>query len=79
MSNNQHPSHGYLPQQMAHEGRRLILNDEDWLLVKDAIDTVRSGDHDEGSIQILMANNLWDYNRCMPDESEINFLYMRNA
>lgn len=80
MSRNLMPAKGWLPQQLAHEGRRQVDHSEDdWWFIKEAIDTLRQGIEDDGSIKILMTHNLWDYNRSCPDEEAINLLYMRNA
>lgn len=58
---------------------RLIIDEWEWVMVKEAIDIAREDPSDEESQKILQAHDLWDYFNGCPDNSKINFLYMRNS
>jgi len=61
------------------QGRRTILGEYEWMLIKGAVDACRDYEYDEEQGEILKSYDLWDnFNDCVDDDA-VHTLYMENT
>lgn len=59
------------------ECNRKVYHEEEWKLIKEAIDRIREDQDDLSARCVLIDYNLWDYEGNTQDEKQIKDLYMR--